>query len=98
MITLSAQSRTYLSLPVSARRGGAPLTLTADSVAFAFRENPGEADWVDGTWVTVGADTYARVLVGPGATVLPTGLVPVLIRIIDNPERPVHRAGYVSVY
>lgn len=98
MIKLSAQSRAYLSLSVSARRGGVPLTLTADPVAFAFRENPGEADWVDGTWVTVGADTYARVLIGPGAAVLPTGLVPVLVRVTDNPERPVHRAGYVSVY
>lgn len=100
MIHLSALSRTYLRVLVEHRNRpvDAP-ALTADLVEFAFVDNPLTADWKVGGWESVGTRSYARILIGPGGSVqLTPGRRPVLLRVTDNPERPVWRAGHVMVY
>lgn len=99
MIHLSTHSRMYLRVRVDHRnRPSDDPPLESVTVEFAFTENPAEEDWHGGGWERDGR-LYARVLVGPGgvATLAP-GLRPVLLRVGDNPERPVLRAGHVMVY
>jgi hypothetical protein len=100
MIKVSAMSRDYLRVAVSHRHRSAD-ELTIDLVEFAFTEQPVDADWHPGSWEVeaslTGKRAFARVLVGPGATQLTRGIRPVLVRITDNPERPVRRVGYLVV-
>lgn len=99
MIRVHALSRVYLRVWVHqrARAANSP-ALTTTTVDFAFAEQPADGDWRAGSWQTIGERLYARVLIGPGGVAtLARGVRPVLVRVGDNPERPVLHAGYVNV-
>ena len=103
---ISAVSLEYVKVPVSAREDGAVVDPTADTVQMAFLTSgsPGVSDWKSGSWetdATTNPDTYyARCLVGPsGGTITLTAgsTYQVWVKVTDNPETPVKRAGLLRV-
>ena len=76
---------------------------TADAVAFAFMVagDPGSGDWHAGGWGTpLEPGVYpAQCLVGPGAGGVPLALntYAIWVRIVDNPEIPVRKAGLLVI-
>lgn len=105
-VTISRLSREYLYTFVKT-----PNDLTSSTAEVAFVDNqidrPQESDWEDAVLIpnTVGgvAGYDIRILIGPGGDkdlTPPTELkidYQKWIRITDNPERPVRRAGVVTV-
>ena len=75
---------------------------TGDVVKLAFMSttaNPGSGDWKTSDWETVSGIYYARCLVGPGGTVtLTAGDYHVWVKVTDNPEIPVRKAGILRMY
>lgn len=92
-LTLEADSLEYVRLPVSADG----LDLSADPVELAFtdmRSNPQSGDWQAAVW----DEGAARILVGPGGDItLASGIWRIWVRVMDNPEVPVLRAGTLTV-
>lgn len=105
MLTLSAVSREYVQVPVAARVAGAPVDVSTDVVEMAFlpgQAAPAEDDWLSASWdvdaVSVPARYRAQCLVGPDGTVeLEAGVYSVWVRITDDPEIPVRRAGQLTI-
>lgn len=98
---LSALSREYVRVRISATEAGAVVDPTADPVYMAFVNGgaPEEDDFVDASWETVGSTFYARCLVGPSGTVtLPVGSYSVWAKVTDSPEAPVRRAGHLTIF
>lgn len=106
----SAQSLEYVRVPVATvDDDGAEVNPTSDAVALAFVADGETADadttFLSGDWDTDDSDPsrpiyYARLMVGPGSdpTVYhPTSgtWVDVWVRVTDNPESPVIRAGSI---
>ncbi len=92
---LSSLSRQYVNVPVTA-----PADPTANVVQMAFTDGsePGDTDWVSGSWEKVGSRYRARALVGPGGDkVLPNGSYVVWLRVTAAPEAPVFKAGLLIV-
>src|SRR5215213_2781554 len=94
---ISAQSKEYLKIPVSARDNSGIINPTGDPVAFAFLapESPpvGGTTWTSGDWETAtgfgtGDPVYkARCLIGPGGAVaLAAGSYDVWVRVGHNTE------------
>jgi hypothetical protein len=53
---------------------------------------------VSGNWVTEGGIYYAQALVGPGSSsILAVGFYDVYVKVTDNPEVPVIRAGLLEI-
>ena len=97
---ISAESLEYVKVWVDAHRSGVSFDPTGDVVEMAFTTGPNieEADWQEGSWETIGRKYYARCLVGPSGTIeLDEGSYQVWVRITDNPEIPVLKAGNVKV-
>ncbi len=105
MLTLSRLSKEYVRVAVAAEEAGAAVNPTLDVVQMAFTLNDAEpvaGDWKAATWETDASTTpatyYARCLVGPaGTVVLGAGIYAVSVKVTDNPEVPVRKAGYVRV-
>lgn len=102
MATRSVLSTEYLVVDVSFQVAGVPQDPTADAVQFAVlapEVNPGVSDWLLGSWEPGGPPYAARVLIGPGGALAPIkGDYWVWTKISDNPEVPVHVAGFLHVF
>lgn len=96
--TFHHDSLEYVRVAVSAKDQGESVDPTGDTVQFAFTiasEDP--VTWNAGTWETDGSKFFARCLIGPGEVELYPRLWSVWVRITDNPEIPVIRAGGINV-
>jgi hypothetical protein len=101
----SAQSLEYVRVPVATTDStGAVVNPTGDVVALAFLDRTTKpvagTTYVSATWDTDTSDPaapvyYAKLLVGPGAPYVPTPgtQMVVWVKVTDNPEVPVIRAG-----
>lgn len=75
----------------------------ADVVEFAFTSaddrsaRPSTPDWHTGEWFVSATKLIARVLIGPGVIPLAPDTYQVWVRVTDNPERPVQRAGAITI-
>jgi hypothetical protein len=100
MWRISALSREFVRVAIESDPEVDP---TSDPVALAViaaSSAPVEADWINGTWETDSDTVYARLEVGPGTTrgALTANVYDVWVKITDNPEVPVLRAGSIDVY
>ncbi len=95
-LTISAVSKQYIRVPVTAEADP-----TGDAISWAIidqGQEPAPSDFVAGNWQTLAGTYYARVLVGPGSSlVLARGYYEMFVQITDNPEIPVLRAGVLEV-
>lgn len=96
----------YLPVRVEGERDGDVYDPTNDVVKIAcpvIDVDPVTLDWKTAAWNTVEdsaghSDYFARILVGPGGTVtLVEGDYDVLVKVTDNPEVPVLRAGLLRI-
>ena len=98
--SINALSTEYLRYLIQATLAGAPYNPTTDTVQFAFVAVGTEpTTWVTGSWETIGAQYYARVLVGPtgGAyTGTAAATVNLYCKITDNPEIPVRLVDTIT--
>jgi hypothetical protein len=106
VLVISALSLEYVHCSIAATSGGVDIDPTGDGVALAFvpqGTTPGPTDFHTGSWVqdpsTVPTTHFARALVGPigGVVTLTPGLFDVYVKISDNPEAPVKKAGPLRV-
>ncbi len=97
---ISALSKEYVKVQVSATESGAAIDPTPDVVAMAIvTGTPVSGDFHTATWETAGTKYYARLLVGPGAALtLTPGTYGVWVKVTDSPEVPVKRSGALVVY
>ncbi len=90
-----ALSREYLHFWVDGVTG------TGETVEVAFTAadgKPVEGDWEAASWGRLAVDgADVRVLVGPGAVPLASGIYAAWVRVTADEERPVLRPGLVSV-
>ncbi len=93
-LQISSQSKQYVRVPVTASSDP-----THDAVAWAIVPPGTEpSTFVTGDWQTIGSTFYARVLVGPGTSlVLSRGLYEMFVKVTDTPEIPILRAGVLEV-
>jgi hypothetical protein len=105
MLSIPATSREYVQVPVRALSAGLPVDLSADTVEMAFLTSsaaPTSGDWRAASWDVDSTGSPARYraqcLVGPGGTAeLAAGVYNVWVRVTDNPEVPVRRAGQLRI-
>jgi hypothetical protein len=100
VLILSSLSSEFVKVPVRAEENGAVVNPTADVVELAFAPGltePAGTAWNVAEWETAGADYFARIVVGPLGVVLAEGDWGVWVRVTDTPERPVHRAGTLTI-
>jgi hypothetical protein len=99
MRRIAAASQRYLDLGALVPAG---TDTTVDLVEFAFLAtdaDPIDADWKVGNWFVSATRIVARILLGPGGTVVLTpATYRVWIRVTSSPERVVQRVGRVLVY
>lgn len=97
MTRLYAQSVEYVRIPVTAVNGaGTALNLSGDTVQVAAtRSNasPTVADWRPAVW----DNGQARILIGGPDFTLTPGDWNLFVKVTDNPELPVLRAGTLTV-
>lgn len=95
-LSLSSLTREYVKTTVTAN-----VNPTATPPEFAFMPagvEPAEADWETGEWESNAAPYVARILIGPGGTVvLADGKYKAWIRLTANPERPVEQFDSLTV-
>jgi len=101
---VSSLTLEFVRVPVAATKSGVAYDPSADVVSLAFVPrgvDPQAADRHQGSWEPSGDPSHpfsARILVGPGGVVqLAAGTYSVWVKIADNPEVPVLRAGIVEV-
>lgn len=91
----------YLPVKIKATRLGEDYDPTADLVQMALPVidiDPVTDDWKNAIWQTVNDDFIANILVGPGGDIeLGRGDYDILIKITDDPEVPVLRAGMLKI-
>lgn len=106
-LRISAQSKEYVRVPISAYEAGSLVNPTGDAIDMAFTTGaaPAGGDWKTASWETDSSTTpttyYARLAVGPGGsiTLIAGTFYTVWVRVTDNPEIPIIRApGLVEVY
>lgn len=101
-LRLSAATTEYVRIPVSAKENGSVVNPTTDAVQMAFvaaDAAPGNTDWKTASWETDGSTYYARCLVGPSGDATPAvGSYHVWVKLTDNPEIPVRRAGRLVIF
>lgn len=91
--TIHRDSVEYLNVTVSAPAG---VSLSAQPVAIAVvAGSPAVTDWHTAAWVE--GTTTARLLVGPAHVALTPGYLNVWVKVTDNPETPVLKAGTITV-
>lgn len=101
MLTISVLSSEYVRVSVAASVNGAEIDPTGDAVQMAFMAQgttPGAGDWKTASWETDPTQTpvihYARTVVGPSGVIqLAPGVYDTYLKVVDNPEVPVKRAG-----
>lgn len=98
---MSVLSRPYLYVPVSLdQASGDPVDPQLLPVKFALvpaGQQPLLADWHDGDWVFWHDGAWrARLLVGPGGTIAPTGTRDAWLWIDNEPELLVEFVGRVQ--
>lgn len=103
-LVISSLSKEYVRVPVFATEAGVAVDPTGDTVEMAFKSDgsePGGGDWVAASWES---DTgpnpdrhYARIIIGPGGTVLSDDLYEVWVKVTDTPEIIVKKAGTLLV-
>jgi len=92
----------YIRTSVCATRAGVTYDPTSDAVSFAFcpaaqaDDPPDDLVYHTGLWETVSGVHYAKCLLNSGFTLSP-GAYLVLIKIVDSPETPVKKAGWLKV-
>ena len=93
---VSSASKEYIQVPIALNTGSNP---TGDVVSMAFPSVGSEPTvYYTGTWITLNGIYLASVLIGPGASaVLSVGYHEVYVKIADNPEVPVIRAGLLEI-
>jgi hypothetical protein len=105
---ISAQSKEYVKVPVTARDSGGIINPITGSNAFAFlapEATPaGGTTWTSGDWETVtqtgsGAPIYkARCLIGPGGSIqLVVGSYDVWLRITYQTETVMRKVGSLRI-
>jgi hypothetical protein len=106
MLVISSLSVEYVHVPVAQTSSGVDIDPTGDIVAMALvpqGTTPAPGDFKTGTWLqdvsTIPVTHLARLLVGPtpGVLTLAPGLFDCWLKITDNPEVPIHKAGPVRV-
>lgn len=105
MHTISTLSLEFVRVPVQATVNGELVNISGDFVQMAFPVAgvaPVAGDWKGAGWETDPTVTpnvyYARCLVGPsGSITLAAGMYDVWLKITDNPEAPVRKAGQLRV-
>lgn len=93
---MSSQATEYVYSTITVD-GAAPSGSTVVAFAFLPGTDPTSATvWQTGEW----SEGRARLLIGPanGGHVLAVGSYRVFVRVTDNLEVPVLRAGYLTVY
>jgi hypothetical protein len=106
--TFSAASLEPVLVPVDARRDGATVDPTENTVQMAFLDEPPETaspesgDWKTASWETnptTDPDRYeAKCLVGTGgAVVLAAGTWYVWVKVTDSPDIPVKYSGVIRI-
>jgi hypothetical protein len=105
MLTISALSKEYVWVPVTVTEAdGDPADPTNADVEIAFvpaDSDPTDLDWLEAEWETVDTSYYAKVLVGPGSSIVtlePDTTYDVYVRVSDSPERPVLRAAPLRTF
>lgn len=107
-LTLYTGTKEYVLFPVKANDAdGDLIDISTDTVHVAFtapRTEPDSGDWLAAAWEAGGpVDGFYRAYllvggVGSGAVKeLADGLWSAWVRVTDNPERPVRRAGMVRM-
>lgn len=107
-LNLHTDTKEYVFFPVQATEAdGDVLDISTDTVHVAFTavgSEPASGDWIAAAWEAGGpVNGYYRAFllvggVGSSATKeLADGLWSAWIRVTDNPERPVRRAGLIRV-
>jgi hypothetical protein len=105
---ISAQSKEYLKVPVSARNSLGVIDPTTGTAQFAFLvpENTPAAGttWTNGTWETstpsnaVGIVYKARCLIGPGGDItLTAGSYDVWLKVTYLTEAVIRKAGTIRI-
>lgn len=98
---IKVQSLEYLAIKVTANKDGSVYDPTDDDVKIALpviNEDPITGDWKSANWQTIDSEHFARLLIGPaGDITLERGDYDILVKIIDDPEIPVLRAGRLSI-
>ncbi len=102
MITISSPSTELVQFRVDIKIDGRVYNPTGDAAAIAFtpeETKPAAGDWHPATWDTTPPNTYrAQILVGPSGGVTPgVGLWDAWVKITDNPEIPVRKAGQLRI-
>lgn len=101
MLSFSTLSVQYVPAQVTATIAGLNYNPTSDVVQMAFTSGTGQpSTWFTGTWETDQGAYVALCLIGPGTTAgqLAAGVWNVWVKVTDNPEVPVIRAGQIQVY
>src|SRR3954447_125765 len=105
---ISAQSKEYLKVPVSARNSTGVIDPTTGAVSFAFLTPEGPpvsgTTWTSGTWETttqgsaIGPVYKARCLIGPGGDIqLAVGSYDVWVRVGYLTESVMRKAGTIRI-
>ncbi len=105
MLTISALSTEYVRVSVAASISGSDIDPTGDTVQMAFvvpDTFPASGDWKTASWETDATQIppihYVRALVGPSGVIDLTAAVwDVFVKVQDNPETPLKKAGPVRV-
>lgn len=106
MLTISTLSTEYVRVPVQAQVNGTDIDPTGDTVQMAFvaqGTTPGPTDLKPASWETdptvSPAIHYVRALVGPsGVIALAAAVWDVYVKVQDNPETPVKKAGPLRIF
>ena|SRR5947209_446156 len=107
MLSISAQSTEYIRCQIQATNAGVAVDPTSDTVQMAFvaeGTTPLSGDWKTASWEidTTQSPTadFARALVGSGGviTLVAGTTYDCWIKVSDNPEVPVKKAGSLRAY
>lgn len=103
LLKISALATEFVKVETTATKNDVAYDPTADAVALAFvavAGTPVAGDWKTGSWETISGRYHARALVGPsgGVITLAVGRYSVWVRVTNNPETPIIRAGELEVY
>jgi len=93
----------YVRVLMTVEKDGAVFNPTSDVVKMTFTAVDslvGTETWYDSSWETAGIKYFARCLIGPtpGKVELTHGTWFVWVKVTDNPETPIKRAGVIDVY
>lgn len=98
----SSLSLEYVKVEVLAWKGGKAADPTHDDVEMAFPLSgipPAAGDWKAASWDSGNGHYWAQCLVGPGGTVtLPIDTYDVWVKVVDDPELPIKRSGFLDVF